>query len=124
MGPSTPKSAARTNTQGFPTSIQLALMPSKSSSTLPVGRSLPVLEPAGSTNASSIFAPVPATPAMEKDPSVTASPSRTWNLDLMSLFVFVLKIRTCVSPSNFTDTIPQSTANGPTALDILPQLLE
>jgi hypothetical protein len=43
--PSVLKAEARTKTQGLPTSMHVAGTPSKVSMMLPVGRSLPVLEP-------------------------------------------------------------------------------
>jgi hypothetical protein len=66
-------------------------------------------------------APNPATPGIASVPSVAALPSRNPNVERMIFFVLVLKIRTtAVSP--FGRTIPSSTAKGPTADDMLPQL--
>jgi hypothetical protein len=43
--PSTPISVACMNTHGFPASIHVALIPSKTSMMFPVGSSFPVFEP-------------------------------------------------------------------------------
>ena len=64
----------------------------------------------------------PATPGITRSPSVAARPSSSGKVERMILPVFVLKIRT-VAASPFGRTMPSSTANGPTAELMLPQLL-
>ena len=119
-------SRARTMTQGFAastmdTSIDPKPGTSSQSRTLPVGSRRPVTEPPGDRKSRRIGAPVPATPGMARSPSVAARPSTSGNVERMILPVLVLKIRTtAVSP--FGRTSPSSTANGPTAEDMLPQL--
>ena len=94
---------------------------SSTSTALPVGSSLPVTAPPGSRKSSRTGAPVPATPGISSSPSTTARPSFTKKVELMIFFVLVLWMRTVISPSR-GGTRPSSTANGPTAEDMLPQL--
>ena len=91
------------------------------SCTLPVGSSLPVLEPPGSKKYNVIRAPVPGTPSMAKSPSIIGLPSRTGTCASITLFVFVLKMRTTVSGST-AFTKPSIMANTPAPAEILPQL--
>jgi hypothetical protein len=108
MVPDMLRDKSRMKTQGLPASIQVTDTPSIVSVMLPVGRSLPVLEPlevldlefafalrrketyAGLMKASWILAAVPATPSMAKSPSDAASPSITGNDAWIILPVFVL----------------------------------
>ena len=96
-------------------------MPSMLSRGVPVGRRRPVPAPPGSRKSSAMRAPRPATPASAKSPSTAASPSRTGTWAMMSLRVFVLWMRTSVSPST-TFTRPSSMTKGPTEEEQLPQL--
>ena len=79
--------------------------------------------PPGSTKSSAMRAPRPATPGSSKSPATAASPSVTGTWARMIFFVFVLWMRTRVSPSR-APTRPSSMANGPTADEQLPQLPE
>ena len=66
-------------------------------------------------------APVPATPGSSKSPCTAGSLPATGTRATISFFVFVLWIRTTVSPS--TGWIRRSSmANGPTAEEQFPQL--
>ena len=86
----------------------------------PVGsrRSVPAL--LGSKKSSAMRAPRPATPASSKSPSTAASPASTGTWATMIFFVFVLWMRTSVSPST-AFTSRSSIANGPTEEEQLPQ---
>lgn len=68
-----------------------------------------------------ISAPVPGTPAMAQSPVTRALPLRTCTRATSTVPVFVLWMRTTVSGSTVS-TSPSSTANGPTAEEMLPQL--
>ena len=94
---------------------------SSSCSTWPVGSSFPVMAPPGSRNSSRIGAPVPATPGIASEPDSTARPSRTSKVEWMILRVLVLWMRSVTGPSA-ANTMPSSTANGPMAELMLPQL--
>ena len=124
--PVRPISRARTNTQGLAASaIDTSIDPmpgiSSQSLTRPVGNRPMVADPPGARKSNRTGAPVPATPGMARSPSVAARPSARENVERMILPVLVLKIlTTAVSP--FGRTMPSSTANGPTAEDMLPQL--
>ena len=94
---------------------------SKISFFCPVGKSFPVLEPAGSSKYISIREPVPGTPLITSSPYTSAWPSFTRTCSSMILLVLVFKIRTTVIGST-AGTRPSSMANGPTADEIFPQL--
>ena len=119
--PTSPRSFARTKTIGLVASTSDASAPPIHSRGRPVGRSRPVPAPPGSVKSSVIRAPRPATPASSKSPSTAASPSFTGTWDTMIFRVFVLWMRTSVSPSAAC-TRRSSIANGPTADEQLPQL--
>ena len=78
-------------------------------------------DPPGARKSRRTGAPVPATPGMARSPLVAARPLTSGNVERMILLVLVLKMRTtAVSPLGRSR--PSSTANGPTADDMLPQL--
>ena len=123
-----PTASAGTNTQGLAASIMLTgTRPSPSTSSmsaaLPVGSSLPVLAPPGSMNSSRMGAPVPATPSSAMSPDTAASSPSMPKRETMIFLVLVLWMRTTASPSRGFATSPSSTANGPIADDMFPQLL-
>ena len=89
---------------------------------LPVGSNLPVVAPPGARKSSRTGAPVPATPGIAIVPSVAARPSANGNVERMIFRVLVLKMRTTAG-SPLGRSNPSSTANGPTAELMLPQLL-
>ena len=94
---------------------------SRRSDGLPVGSSLPVTAPPGDRKSRRTGAPVPATPGIASVPSTAARPSVSAKVERMILLVVELKMRTtAVSPLG--RTMPSSTAKGPTAEDMLPQL--
>ena len=125
--PAIPTSSASTNTKALAASTKEAgTLPwpstSRVSSGLPVGRSAPVPAPPGSMNSRSTGAPVPDTPGIVVSPSTAARPPSTGNRARMSLPVLVLWMTT--TPSGpAASTSPSSTANGPMADDMFPQLL-
>ena len=126
--PFMPISSARTNTMGLDTSRMLAsIFPkpgiSSTSSTFPVGRSLPVLEPAGFKKFTFSSAAVPSTPAIWQSPSWAKVPvcGSMGTVTLMYLSVLRLSIRTVVMGCVIVRS-PSSTAKGPTAAVMLPQL--
>ena len=84
---------------GLVASTSEALSPSTVSIGRPVGRSLPVPAPPGSTKSSAMRAPRPATPGSSKSPATAASPSVTGTWATMIFFVFVLWMRTTATPS-------------------------
>ena len=77
--------------------------------------------PPGSTKSSAMRAPRPATPASSKSPVTAASPPATGTWATISFLVFVLWMRTSVSPSR-AGSSPSSMAKGPTEDEQLPQL--
>ena len=82
---------------------------------------LPVVAPPGSRNSSLTGDPVPDTPGIARSPSTADSPSSSAKRAWMIFLVFVLCTRTSASrPAALIR--PSSTANGPIADDILPQL--
>ena len=96
---------------------------SSMSAALPVGSSLPVLAPPGCMNSSRIGAPVPPTPSSAMSPETAASSPSMPKRETMIFFVLVLWMRTTASPSRGFGTRPSSTAKGPIADDMFPQLL-
>ena len=125
--PTRPRSCARTNTQGLPASTidTSKWVPRVCSSSVgrPVGRSLPVAPPPGLSNTRLMGAPEPATPGRQRSPLTPAAPSSSENVERIIRPVLTLRIRT-QTWSPFTETRPSSTANGPTAAAMLPQLAE
>ena len=95
---------------------------SKVSTALPEGRSLPVAAPPGSMNSRVICAPAPETPGSSNEPLTPAAPSSTGKRAWYVLPVFVLWTRTVAVSPPTTRTRPSSTANGPTALEMFPQV--
>ena len=113
--PVMPRSAARTRTMGLETSRMVtSMVPSSPRSSislaLPVGKSLPVLAPAGSRKLTFSSPAVPSTPAMEQVPSLLNWPSLMGTSTSMVLLVFRLNICTTVVGSVRSSTRPISTA--------------
>ena len=123
-----PTASAGTNTHGLAASTRLTgmrPMPGTSSMSvaLPVGSSLPVLAPPGSMNSSRIGAPVPATPSSAMSPATAASsPSMPKRRDDDLLGVGVVDAHDGLAAVGLA-TSPSSTAKGPMADDMFPQLL-
>ena len=90
-------------------------------STVPVGRSWPVLAPTVPTQLTRISAPVPGTPGIAQSPRTRAFPAFTFTEAISAFPVLVFQIRTSATPS-CTSTMPSSIANGPTSEETLPQL--
>ena len=123
--PFIPTSLARTKMQGLATStIDASIAPllvSITSTTFPVGSSLPVAAPAVEAKSIRMGALVPGTPSILQFPETTAFPSRTSTSARRILPVLVLWMRTMVTPSS-ARTMLSSMAKGPTPEEILPQL--
>ena len=124
--PVNPRSAAFRKQQALAASTSEArIFPtpgtSSVSTTLPVGSNLPVVAPPGSRNSSLTGEPVPDTPGISRSPSTADMPSSSAKRACMIFFVFVLCTRTSASLPEALSR-PSSTANGPIADDMLPQL--
>ena len=124
--PVRPISRARTNTAGLAASTSEASIEPKPGTSsrsiiLPDGNSLPVAAPPGSTKSSRTGGARAGHAGDDEIAVIRARPPSSGNVARMIFLVFVLKMRTvAVSPS--ARTRPSSTAKGPTAELMLPQL--